>query len=412
MENPKKKFASKEVKNASTSKTSSAVSSSAASSSMPSTSLSVSTLSSVSFTGPKILSDSTEFRPPVPSLLDSMPLSKMLQIDREYPSWSDLKTAALRRRRQLIIADSECEWFILPIISSKMLTLVENDDDNSPFYEFAKINVDQHALYCDKMTPEMVSKVTQSLPSLTVLRIDQWGTPTELRLINQLLKHYAHQLEEVNVKFMHDETRKTPGQINKEEMQIDVQRAFTSLFDTLNQMTALKTLMLDLSAGGLQIPIEIDLSVARQLKVLYVETDNFNGTIFDPDIDLLKAIYEEHCEGNEALQALYCSNQMTLNTLLSFGPRVKAALRMVKIADEDEGDRLADFHQFAQQCPHVENLCISETVLSNVAQMAEALVPCKSLVHLSLCLNLANGILNPVKKGQLLPVLPSVKSLR
>ena len=62
-------------------------------------------------------------------------------------------------------------------------------------------------------------------------------------------------------------------------------------------MKALKILMLDLRAlGALGLGIPYHLSIAEQLKVLYVKTVGFNGTSGAqyPDVDLMRATYEDH----------------------------------------------------------------------------------------------------------------------
>ena len=90
---------------------------------------------------------------------------------------------------------------------------------------------------------------------------------------------------------------------------------------------------------------------------------------------------------------------------------------MVRLLPEQQGearsrDRPAVFYQITtQKLPNVEDLSIDGAVLNSVAQIAGALAPCRSLVHLSLRLNLQNGVQNPLNGNQL-PVLPSVKSLR
>lgn len=118
------------------------------------------------------LTDSSFQQLSSPRLFDEMPLNTLMYIDYR-------KTAALRQRTQLaILPNTGCKTFYLPIISSDMLRLVKNDDDDdhSFVYESTAINVAQHALYCDRIPLGMVHQVTQLMPNLTVLRIHQGGT--------------------------------------------------------------------------------------------------------------------------------------------------------------------------------------------------------------------------------------------
>ncbi len=349
--------------------------------------------------------------PQVPLLttFDNIPLLNLLHIDEVCQDWAKLKKAALLRREQLVLVHDETdleEYYNIPFFSSSYLRKVMNDD-GSPYIK-VRVRLDRHALYHSWITPTMVDKIIKLMPNLKVLRIvHRSGTTTELWKIKFLLQYYSHQLEEVNIVFDNC-LIEYPEELDF--IRDDYKSLFPSIFCTLNSMTALHTLELCIVlSDDLAMPMKLDLSVARQLKTMNIETYGFIDED-DVGIDVLK-----HCkpylEENKVLQTLYTCNLLSLDNLLTFGPRVSAALKMLSILGILTLDYLyEDFQKFAQKYSHIEDLSIA-VVEVPIVQVAKALLSCKALVHLSIDFAQMSGEVPLFEDTSDLPVLPSVKSL-
>ncbi len=347
------------------------------------------------------------FEPDLLNIFSKLPLFTLIHIDEVCQNWKQLKSATLRQQNKLFIAYDK-----FSIKASDLLIAFSNfrdlmDQNGSPCWQI-KVSLDQHTLYYTEITPMLVDNVIELMPKLKVLFIEQpAGTSTELWKIKLLLELYRDQLEEVSIMF-HGETEEE----DLDQAQNDYQNIFTSFFRTLNRMTALTTLTLDLQLEDeLEAPIEIDLSVASQLKKLDVDIDGFTD-----DIDALKFTYEQYCEGNEKLAELKSFRTFSLSTLFAFGPRVTAALRAVMIEGPTTLEQYENFKLFSQKFPHVEELGVAYFQLT-IAQMAETLLPCKFIFHFKALINfdqeleLPTTVENNLPVGTSLPVLPSVKML-
>ncbi len=350
------------------------------------------------------------FEPDLLNIFSKLPLFTLIHIDEVCQNWKQLKSATLRQQNKLFIAYDKfsIKASDLPIVFSKFRDL--KDHNGSPCWQI-KVGLDQHTLYYTEITPMLVDNVIELMPKLKVLFIEQpAGTCTELWKIKLLLELYRDQLEEVSIMF-HGET----DEEDLDQARNDYQNIFTSFFRTLNRMTALSTLTLDLYLEDeLEAQIEIDLSVASQLKKLDVDINGFTAS--DDDNDVLKFTYEQYCEGNEKLVELKSFETFSLNTLFAFGPRVTAALRTVTVEGPTTLEQYENFKLFSQKFPHVEELGVAYFQLT-IAQMVETLLPCKSIFHFGARINfdqeldLPTTVENNLPVGTSLPVFPSVKKL-
>ncbi len=137
------------------------------------------------------------------------------------------------------------------------------------------------------------------------------------------------------------------------------------------------------------------------------------------DVDALQDTYEQYAEESEQLQALYTPNQLSLDCIFGFGPRVSSALRLLNSEDELTEELYADFKNLFYKCPNIEYLFIDLLGVS-ITRLVKALAPnCKNLVRLGIQVwdseeeekNIAVQLKDASQVDQL-PVLPSVKSLR
>ena len=326
-------------------------------------------------------------------------------------------------------------------VSRQFLNLVKNSKGSSDICSFiSQLPVDLGQIWfpASRLTPKMVDGITGLMPKLRMLIFLQKGGFAELWKMKHLLDHYRHQLETVVIYFTgtFDVARDHPETAVK-----GFRKTVLSLITSLNRLTALDHLLLSFSmppACGL-IPVgTVELSAARRLKMLSVNMDGFSFAGSAPNgSDAMQATYQRYAEDNGRLEELKGANLFHLNTVLAFGPRVSAALQRVHLADQLDGApvQLAALRQLATQLPNLKSLNLSFAGLS-MAQVAEALTPCRSLLCLVLLnLNfdasygpvaLANAGFAPAAAaaGQLppspgqqqqppppLPVLPSVKVL-
>lgn len=350
---------------------------------------------------------------PMLKIFAYIPLPNLLRIDEVCRAWEKLKAEALLQRQMLVIVNQVADLSLpqLPRFHPPMLYLVKNDDDKLIYKVQGRI--DRYALYFHAITPKLVDKVIQLLPNLKVLHLNtQNGSPTELWKMKLLLHHYRHQLEEVNIEFVDT----GDNLVDLQRLRADYHFMFPSIFRTLNNMTALTTLELTLALrNGLEVPIEVNLSVASRLKKLTVYTQSFTGSPID--VNVLKHTYEQYAEGNETLQALYGMNRLYLDTLLALGPRVTAVLKQAILPDIFDRNKYEKLKKFARKFPSLEQLIITSLSGLTIAEVAEALIPCKNLISLSLNLNfdqeqsIAVPVKNDLPKGKQLPVLPNIKSL-
>lgn len=342
------------------------------------------------------------------TIFDNLPLLDLFHIDEVCVCWQQLKSAALARRKHLIIVSNESHLECLedPDGGFDLFRFVKNDD-GSP-YRKIKVRLDRHALYAIEITPMMVDKIIEKMPNLKVIRIIYTDCNfNELWKVKYLLHHYRHQLVEVTIWFWD----------NSENEYFEVfysafKSMVVSLIHTLNNMKNLKSLDFNIqSFSNLSVPISVDLSIAKRLKKLSVRTFGITGEDVN-DSFLLKKTLEQYCETNENLEALYLENPMPLETALLYGPRVSSATKLVNIEYPVTSKDYKTFKKVGRQFANLQFLLIDIADVS-IAKIAKALAPCRELVHLTVYAN-ANehpGILANEVKPDKLTVLPSVKAL-
>ena len=376
-------------------------------------------------------------------------MHELVHLNEVSRGWSEPRAAALSARRELVIfrrkriphnqleVDDVAGLYVNSVKNSND----KGEDDSGSFISHQPVGLDRISLLTSKLTPKMVAGITGVLPKLMMFCIAQEGSSAELCPIKHLLDHYRHQLRVICIGF----TGTTVDVAHRDHRETAVngfRETVLSLIASLNRLTALDRLDLSLSMPPACGPVPVgtvELSVARRLKKLSVNMDGFsfasgsapNGS------DAMQATYQRYAEDNGRLEELKGANLFHLNTVLAFGPRVSAALQRVHLADQLDGApvQLAALRQLATQLPNLKSLNLSFAGLS-MAQVAEALTPCRSLLCLVLLnLNfdasygpvaLANAGFAPAAAaaGQLppspgqqqqppppLPVLPSVKVL-
>lgn len=279
------------------------------------------------------------------SIFDNLPLLDLIHADEVCPRWRSLKPAAFRRRKILIIVHDKSD-----------LKALESE-----------------------IAPEMLDGIVHLMPHLKVIRIVQLdGSYHELLKIKYLLQQYRSQLLDLSLWFWG-----RPNEETAEAIRSGFKGHFASLFSTLNSMTALESLYLNLQTHtGLGTVIPLELSIAGRLKSLNVCTFCFDGQD-DSDRWAFAETLQEHCEGNGNLEEIFMDNAMLLESALAYGPRVSSALKEVHLKDHIMVDNLDSFKEFASA---YSNLLYLYLFLWNVSmgEVAEALAPCTQLVHLSL----------------------------
>lgn len=345
------------------------------------------------------------------TIFDNIPLLDLIHIDEVCVRFGELKSAALNRRKHLIIVNDESDLKALdnPNNSFDMLRSVKNDD-GSPFCKI-KVRLDRHALYASEITPLLLDNIVEKLPNLKVIRVIQLdGSYNELWKIKYLLQQYRTQLVDVTVWFW--------GNFNNEDLDVvrnGFKSMFVSLMHTLNSMKALTGLQLNFQTPmALKVSIPFELSIASRLKVLNVRTYGFSGADVSDSL-VLEQTFKQYCEINESLEEVYMENPMQLATALSYGPRVSAAIREVHLDNHLLAADCENFKKFGAQYFNIIDLTISVATIS-MDKIAKALAPCTQLVHLALNANFDEGQ-GPVvpankTKPDKLTVLPNVKSLR
>lgn len=391
--------------------------------------------SSSSSATPKTILDLPEL--PTLTIFDYLPLVDLFHVDEVCRAWGGkLKSSALSRRRTLMIVHRKADLtsLELPNLSFDMLRMVTADDD-TPFLK-KKTALDRHALYASPvLSPTMIDRITETLPNLTglhLLNLD--GDYRELWKIKLLFAHYRHQLQDLTLWFWasmfglcehhhhhqgyeDDEEDQQEDIMGQQDLLKENFRAmYASLCSTLNSMTALQWLQLNIQMPfGMTAPSEtVNIGpVARRLRTLNIRTYGFSPD--GRDSLVLKPIFENFCEPNDRLEALYTENPVHLETLLGYGPRVTAALGEVHLKAPLRAERLFQYGAAFQALTNLRELSLTLCDVS-VASVARPLVGCPQLVHISLSVNFdpAQGRVAPANDLPIdkLPVIKAVRALR
>ncbi|KAH9409005.1 hypothetical protein TYRP_011278 [Tyrophagus putrescentiae] len=335
------------------------------------------------------------------TLFDKLTLSELLHIDEVCKDWGgQLKREAHLRRKHLVIVKDKTDMLVLEranncvnSLSPKMLHHVrkfegdekkedkENDNRGRWTHNFRLlVRLDRHALFTANLTPSRVDGLIRHLPNLTTLRIVRYtGSLEELRQIIRLLTAFAHQLLEVTLVFFGHYPQPPAAEevVVERDQHYRFLRQFTLLFGALNRLPALRSLKLLLEGPfTLSGPLRfIDLG---DLCARLTTFNLYAGTLVD-----VASLLKQFAERSPCLQELLCIDRLDLETLLSFGPRVVAAMRQAYIEDcLSYEEHFADLGRFGLRYAHLQELTVHLDGLS-IWQLAQALAPsCKALVSL------------------------------
>ena len=372
------------------------------------------------------------------TVFDHLPLLDLFHIDEVCRAWAQLKTAALLRRRQLIIDNDHpagqklLEAGVQQWPAESLIHLVKEDGETglTP-YARPRGSLDRHTLVISALRlggiqPETLDRLTELLPNVVVLRVftRTIAHSSELWKVKQLLSHYRQQLVEVTVWFW-ESFSLLRGERSKAEVEGASAAMFTSLMATLGQLKALRRLEVNYQAPPtctLQVPPE---SVRLAAVVSGLKSLSFRTCLtFDgpgdrkdrtQDARLLEKILQESfgrgrgvVEGGSANLTppeLYCAGTpLSLRTLVAFGDAqsgslISVGLRSVDIADvfDDQGTTTSPaayraLAKFARQAANLEQLAIRlkgpplrilRKVIEALASSASPNSLC-SLVHLKI----------------------------
>ncbi len=330
------------------------------------------------------------------ALFDQLTMSELLHIDEVCKDWGGrLKREALLRRKHLFIGEDPIDLMVLDpantyvdSLSQRMLDHVrkfeveEKEEDKENDNRGRWMRLDRHALFTATLTPHRVDGIIRHLPNLTTLHIVRpAGSLEELQQIIRLLTAFAHQLLEVTLIFSGHYPQPPPAAEEEPVVERDQHycflRQFTLLFRALNRLPALRSLKLLLEGRfTLSGPLRfIDLG---DLCARLTTFNLYAGTLVD-----VASLLKQFAEPSRRLQELRCVDPLDLETHLSFGPRVAAAMRQACVEDGlSYEEHFADLGRFGLRYAHLQELTVHLDGLT-IWQLAQALAPsCKALVSL------------------------------
>ena len=372
---------------------------------------------------------------PLLTIFDFIPLPDLLHIDEVCRAWQGLKSAALRRRRHLIIANDPADLKQLaePGFDSKdSLMQLILEDDGTPLVRL-KVRLDRHALFIGHdrtLRSATLDRLIELLPNLKVFRyVQHYGCCEELWKVKHLLTHYRQQLVEVSICFQ--------GALSGAQRSlVEVQRAFRAMFisllTSLNRLSELRSLELSFRAApGCSVDLDdhqlpancLPDLVGRLTHLKFNTRSEFDGANesdhYVSDARLLRAVLfrmrdEKSGGGSSAEKAvlqssvglkskpqqqqlqpmvpenleLYVdSTPLTLKTLILLGPGpVAAGLRTVEIDGMFSGESAAEYKalsRLARQSPHLQALTVGLKCLG-IRRLVESLSSLKELLYLSI----------------------------